>query len=197
VVKLPRLEKPAGPPAHALLQVTNRQAPLQATEVVVETRSPLVGQFIADATSSALPAQASASSVSTRRAPARGVSRPFDLERLLEHLTGDPRYCAMMLRKFAAKSDDLLAALTRAATAGRLAALAEHAYSLMGVAANMQAEDLRSCAADLYRVAHAGQRDLAVVALSRVKARLRRCQRAVPSALVDMACRMRAIEDAR
>ncbi len=123
---------------------------------------------------------------SLRSAASGDRSCPFDLKRLRQQVLDDPRYCALMLRKFAERSDDFVTALENVARWGPAHELVAQAYTLKHVAANLSADDLHQCAADLERVARAGQRELAALAVNRVKARLRRCQRAVPAAIAEI-----------
>jgi HPt (histidine-containing phosphotransfer) domain-containing protein len=111
---------------------------------------------------------------------------PFDLESLLHRCLGDRTFCALMLKKFSDRAAHQLAALDRAANARNTVELTREAHTLKGVAANISAEALRTCAARLEQAARAGQLDKAGVLVQQVHAQVDRCLQAMPLVLAQV-----------
>jgi HPt (histidine-containing phosphotransfer) domain-containing protein len=107
--------------------------------------------------------------------------QPIDLESLMRRCLDDHGFCAMILHKFAARSEDQLAALERALDSANAPELARQAHTLQGVAANLSAHGLRAAAEELE--AAAGRSDFAAAepALKRTRAELVRCVAAIPA----------------
>lgn len=119
--------------------------------------------------------------------PATEFDEPIDLAGLLRRCLDDAQFCAMILHKFAARSQDQLAALQRAIESGNAVELAREAHTLQGVAANLSATGIRARAEELERVARAGDLRAARAAFEQARGEVDRCRLAVPELLVRLA----------
>jgi HPt (histidine-containing phosphotransfer) domain-containing protein len=111
---------------------------------------------------------------------------PFHLESLLDRCLGDARLCTLLLQKFAARAADQMTAIQRAARAGNGAELVLHAHTLKEVAANISADDLRANAAELERLARAGELEKTGAPIERIRAEIARSLRAMPVVLTQI-----------
>lgn len=112
---------------------------------------------------------------------------PIDLASLLRRCLDDSHFCAMILHKFAARSEDQLAALERALESGNAIELAREAHTLQGVAANMSAAGMRARADDLERAARAGDFSAARKLFAAARGEVDRCRLAVPELILKLA----------
>jgi len=107
--------------------------------------------------------------------------QPIDLEALMRRCLDDSGFCGMILHKFAARSEDQLAALERALESANAPELARQAHTLQGVAANLSAHGLRAAAEELEAAAGRNDFSAAEPALKRTRAELARCVAAIPA----------------
>ena len=88
--------------------------------------------------------------------PHPDFNEPIDLASLLRRCLDDSHFCAMILHKFAARSEDQLAAMQRALESGNAVELARERHTLQGLAANLSADGMQVRANELERLARAG-----------------------------------------
>lgn len=119
--------------------------------------------------------------------PHADLDEPIDLASLLRRCLDDVTFCGMILHKFAARSEDQLAALHRALESGNAIELAREAHTLQGVAANMSAAGMRARADDLERAARAGDFSAARELYAAARGEVDRCRLAVPELLLRLA----------
>jgi HPt (histidine-containing phosphotransfer) domain-containing protein len=111
------------------------------------------------------------------------TSTSFDAAGLLAKCGGDARACAVMLRKFAARAADQLAALDRAAASQNAIELARQAHTLSEIAANLSANALATWAARLEWQARTSALGRVAPLLDTVRDEVARCLQAVPEVL--------------
>ena len=109
--------------------------------------------------------------------------RAIDLASLLDECRGDRACVTIILRKFADRAADQLAALDRAVSSRNAAELTRQAHTLGGIAENLSAGALVACAARLQWQAKIGAWDRVECELESVHAEVARCLEAVPDFL--------------
>jgi Amt family ammonium transporter len=121
--------------------------------------------------------------------PAGEADSPIDLDALLERCLGDANFCRRILEKFSGRIDEQLSEIQQAAEARRAPDLKLKAHALKGAAANLSADGLWACAAELEQLAAADDwcRTLAVCA--DLAAEISRCRQHIPRLSVELAAR--------
>jgi HPt (histidine-containing phosphotransfer) domain-containing protein len=119
--------------------------------------------------------------------PHADFDEPIDLVSLLRRCLDDAQFCAMILHKFAARSQDQLAAIERALESGNAVELAREAHTLQGVAANLSAGGIRERAKQLEGAARSGDLQSARKAYELTRGEVDRCRLMVPELLVRLA----------
>jgi CheY-like chemotaxis protein len=149
--------------------------------------SQLIGTIDTLLATASNPEQVETASSETAEAAAPTGSSAFHLDSLLHRCLGDAAFCSVILQKFADRSADQLAAISRAIESNNTTELALHAHTLKGVAANLSVDEVRSCAAELERIGRTGELALAPQIFEQLKAEIHRCLRELPQIMAQLA----------
>ena len=119
-------------------------------------------------------------------APAAGMP-PFNVESLLARCLNDPQMCDQVLRMFETRIDELLAAVEAAVRTASSDEAAVTAHTIKGLAANLSAEALQSCALSLEQAARRSDASSAKNHLAELRHEVQRCRQAIPEVIRTLA----------
>jgi len=114
---------------------------------------------------------------------------PIDVDSLLERCVNDAAFCRRILEKFSGRVETQLGEIQQAVAAHDPAELKMKAHALKGAAANLSANGLWACAAELEQLAGADDWSRAPVVVGELVAEIARCRQQIPRLSEDLAVR--------
>jgi HPt (histidine-containing phosphotransfer) domain-containing protein len=108
---------------------------------------------------------------------------------LLERCLSDTGFCRRILEKFSGRVNEQLGEIQQAVAAHNTAELKLKAHALKGAAANLSADCLWACAAELEQLAAADDWSRTLVVVGELSAEIARCRRHIPRLSAELAAR--------
>ncbi len=119
-------------------------------------------------------------SVAALRESLRDAECPIDLDTLLERCLGDASFCRRILEKFSGRVNAQLGEIQQAVATHNAAELKLKAHALKGAAANLSADCLWACAAEIEQLAAADDWTRTLVVVGELAAEIARCRQHIP-----------------
>ncbi len=176
------LTKPINPPE--MLSVIASHLPERRPDVATRPQA----QPSAAVAEHAPPVTADSNAEESAGADALDAS-PFDLDSLLARCLDNVSFCRRILEKFSYRSEEQLNEIRQALSARDSRELHLKAHALKGAAANLSADDLRACAAQLEQVAPQEDWSRTAALVTELANEVARCRRHAPRLSDELAAR--------